>query len=405
MMEKCLNCGRDIDSGLSICPYCGNLMRTVEIDPSENEKSVSNDGGEEKNQQNTDSAPQLDQDLDEFKKTDGEFLFQSEQDILQSQLSQPTQTSQPPDYPVEEIKTSNKKKKIVFLVGGIVIAFVVLLAVILLFGRAQKEGGTEGSRKVYTDIEGDAYCFNKKNKLIKIEGEWNGGYITGDGKHIVLTDKDKKLYCFDGKGNNGVQVRSEGGTLITIQNNGFIYTVDTNSDEKDSDTAYRYDFDTEEKTQIGSGIICPAYNSLDVLVYKDQGIYILPEKASELVKVASCEKGNLVQPIGISDNGKMAVWTEKIGSKVSIYVAENNEKVKVSDVELSDKGYDDIFAYFINDGTEVIIGDGTNEQILRKKIGEDCIATKIAGGIFLFDIYSAQGAIVNGKKQVPFCPL
>lgn len=379
-MEKCLNCGRNIDEGLSICPYCGNSIPTVERGGEDERMNISD--GEDRTLQN-------DPDINDFKNADAEFMFQSSQDITSNKPSAP---------PVIDSKV-DKKKKSVLLLGGIIIAFAIFLAVILLTAGRKEAAVSEYGTEVFTDTEGNAYSFNEKGKVIKIEGEWSGGYSTGDRKHIVLTDVDQNLYCFDGKGDNGVQVRSEDGRLLTIRNNGFIYTTDSDSAGEDSDTAYRYFFDTEERTKIGSDIDCTANNSLDALIYKDQGIYILPDNADEPVKVAGCEEESEVKLVGISDTGKMAVWTEEKGSKTTLYVSENNEKIKIGDLELTNKGFDYTYACFINKDSEVIVGNGSSKQMFRKKFGEECVEARVIGETDLFGIYSEQGAIYRGQND------
>ena len=75
-MEKCLNCGRNIDEGLSICPYCGNSIPTVERGGEDERMNISD--GEDRTLQN-------DPDINDFKNADAEFMFQSSQDVYKRQ--------------------------------------------------------------------------------------------------------------------------------------------------------------------------------------------------------------------------------------------------------------------------------------------------------------------------------
>ena len=136
-MVKCLNCGKDVEEGVSVCPNCGTSIRTVEIGAGK--------------------------------------------------------------------KTKGSKKKFIFLAVGLVILFAVILAVIMLIGGKKKRPVMEDGSHAYIDVDGNAYCYNGNGKLIIVEGEWVGGSITGDGKHIVLIDMEKNIYCFNGKGKKGLK--------------------------------------------------------------------------------------------------------------------------------------------------------------------------------------------------------
>lgn len=358
-MVKCVNCEKDVEEGLMICPYCGKKVNSAQ--------HTNVEGRQLENEKQMDIRP----------------------------AAIPGQ--QPEIQPVQRpLKSKQKRKRYIVWTTVAAGILVILLAVFMIMGRSNKNSVTDENGYAYIDTDGNAYCHNGKGKWIKVEGDWRSGFITGDGRYIVLNDGNN-LYLFDGKGKKPVKITDKQIVLLDLQDDGLFYIE--RSGEIGYEPVYRYLFDTQKTTKIGPSLVYPANDSLTALVYKEQGIYILPERADELVKVASCEEGSEANLVGISNDGEMAVWTEKKGQTTTVYTAENMEKEKLGSLELKDSSYNLTYAFFINEGTEVIVGNGFSDQLFRKKIGEECIKVKAEGTINQFNIYTIQGRLFGSHRN------
>ncbi|MBU9726167.1 hypothetical protein [Diplocloster modestus] len=358
-MVKCVNCEKDVEEGLMICPYCGKKVNSAQ-----------------------------------YTNVEGRQLGNGKQmDVRPAAI--PGQ--QPEIQPVQRpLKSKQKRKRYIVWTTVAAGILVILLAVFMIMGRSNKNSIMDEKGYVYIDTDGNAYCHNGKGKWIKVEGDWRSGFITWDGRYIVLNNGNN-LYLLDGKGKNPVKIANAPVILLTTRNNGLLYME--RSGEIGSEPVYRYLFDTKETTKIGQGQVYPANDSLAALVFKDQGIYILPESADEPVKVASCEEGSEVELVGISNNGKMAVWTEKKGQTTTIYTAENMEKEKLGSLELKDSSQAYTYAFFFNESTEAIVGNGNSDRLFRKKLGEECIVAKTEGGVNQLNIYTIQGRLSGSHRN------
>lgn len=156
-MVKCVNCEKDVEEGSMICPYCGKKVNSAQ-----------------------------------YTNVEGRQLGNGKQmDVRPAAIPGQQSEIQPVQRP---LKSKQKRKRYIVWTTVAAGILVILLAVFMIMGRSNKNSIMDEKGYAYIDTDGNAYCHNGKGKWIKVEGDWRSGFITGDGRYIVLNNGN--IYTF-----------------------------------------------------------------------------------------------------------------------------------------------------------------------------------------------------------------
>lgn len=432
-MRICSNCGREIDDSVQVCVYCGHAFdQTVK------------ESNEQVPDQETEGA-----------KADSEV---HENELEDEQITEPVSapvTEMAADVPKTEgsfDNSQNGKKKKPMLYIGIGAAACVIIALVLLFALSgRKDSGLEPNKMVVLmDEEGNAY-YSKKDTAVKVEGDFLKGYGTMDGKHLIALDENGDLYVYDGNGKNEEKISGKVSAIYDVRDKGVIfckkqvteaevddilkklaekvpkYTYaaykavfdETFPDKKveeakwfyellvgspyneeiTADQYFRYLFEEKETTELGTGKCSLAKHNLNLLFTDYENIYQLAENSTEKEKISSCNTDMEILLYGMSDSGRMGVWSEYDESETLFYVSEDVSKTKIGAVPANEVNIKFGECFFDKNDQQLIIFNYYTDKIFRKKWGEEAQAIN-AGGLIAGGIYSRDGQITDGAAEL-----
>lgn len=402
-MKKCPECSNEVEEALETCNSCGYPFK-------------GNEGGD---------------------------LPTNDVENTQK-LQEPIPTVIPESSEVQEVEPK-KGFLLPILIGGVILVMGIMGIVLfpLLKGsRGSKAKSTYTSQAALVDEDGNLYFRNDKS-VIEVKGDYIDGIQTGDKKHLIALEEDGKLVVYDGKGGKKVVVADEVTQVETVRNTGVVYSTEEEEEisvddvlnamakefTKDGITyeqvkevfeerysnstvgnaqdfyksiigtsfkaegvkkLYKYLFASKEATEIGVGEAVYADDSLSLLFVNQENVYLLPESASSLENISKVKEDVGVKLLGVSENGKLAVWEEDQDDTHMVYAAENGEKEKLADMGSTGDTYDKSNVSFINKGSEVLFTNTESDYMFRKKIGAEPIKINTGGSIYTWNMYSAN---------------
>ncbi|MBU9726169.1 TolB-like translocation protein [Diplocloster modestus] len=433
-MKICPGCRREINDDLTVCVYCGFTFdqTTKEVD-------------EQIQDQQPDDAEA------------GCKIHDPEPECVQT--ADPTGVPAAglakdggyTENMYDNAQTEKKKKPLLFIgLGAAICAIIVLVLIFSLSGGRKNSGLEPDNMVVLLDEDGNAY-YAEKDRSVKVEGHFQQGYATLDREHLIVLDKNGNLYVYDGKGENEEKVSGNVSLVYGIRDKGLVFCKthvkeakvddilqklaeeapkysyaaykavfdnefpDGKAEEakwfyellvgspynevSSEDEYFRYLFEEKEITNLGIGKCLLAAHKLNILFTDDESICQLTENSMEKEKITSCKEDMEIVLYGMSDSGRMGVWSEYDESETCFYVSEDASKTKLGTVETNDININFGECYFDKNGQQIVTFNYYTDKIFRKKLGEEPEIIH-AGGLIGSGVYSPDGRIRSGDAEL-----
>lgn len=306
----CMKCGKQLPDDAKFCPSCGASVAQPAPEP----------------QPETVAQPFTD-------------------DTPINEGAQFTTNDMPVDDTLAENMPPKKKKKRLGLILGIVIpvATVVLLAVAsVLWFWLFREQPKADAIYAYVDNSGTAYVCYENGKVVKISGDVVEAMMTPDRSKIVVVEEEGQVYWTDIKKSEKHKISEDGEAEIYFVTDRFVMLlVEREKNDEYKEELFRYEFDTErsvnvfseEKEPDSSISSDPSYGAQDIsfAVAEDGKIKILTPDSNKLEDIATYNKEDTVELIGISSDGETVAWSKSKAGKYSVVLySDGKEETVVS---------------------------------------------------------------------------
>lgn len=279
-----------------------------------------------------------------------------------------------------------------------------LLAVGALCGCSGSSSGATSSGKAENilvsakiDTDDNAHIALVDGTNITINDSVEKACITKDRKTIVVLLKDGTLYTTDKSQNNKKIIAENASNYRNVRNEGLIYT------DKDKNDYRVLFFENDAILPLGNTTKMTVANDTLTILYsdKDGGIYSLPLASKEPSKIGI--SSNLSSLNKITNDGTIAVWTEKERTSTGRYSTKYNNTIRLSEngeteilesfdssesdtsINISSSKDDKLFTIFRNKSSELFI----------KKPGESTIKVSLGANLADHAIRTESGALYD----------
>ncbi len=300
-------------------------------------------------------------------------------------------------YNIRALPKKEVKMKTTLLKSKIVL--IALLLCLMLPSCIQK---TENLDQVAVlgknDEDGTVFIPLYNGKVIEIKGDIRRASVTPDREKIIVLENDDRLYQTDLKLKEKITIADDVLWYSDLQNEGLFYI---NSSHK----TFRYTFADRLHVEIEANFspdhanffdFLVAKNSLSVLyVTEDGSLFTMPYNAISGNRIASTF-GN-VQFLGISDDGKICVWSAKdtdIG-EYKIFLYDGDESHALFDKNPFSPTY---IQFSKNDNLVVLINYGSDILYFKERDGK-IISAKLGGLFGHGDIFTNTGPVYRDQSN------
>lgn len=250
-----------------------------------------------------------------------------------------------------------KKKKRTGLVLAIVLPIVLVIAVLACLFCAfwlWQESIPTSAVYAYVDDVGNAYVAYDNGKLIKIGGDVSEACMTEDLTKIVVVEKKGQVYWTDAELTEKHKIKDTSddisAEIATITNKFAIIALTDEGTQKPRYSVVRCEFEGDNSLKVFSGNQDEAFalemevsyaygvDEVSFAMAKDGKISVLAPDSDEFTDIASYDKRNSVDVIGVSNDGKTVAWSVAGDGKYSVMLDLNGrtETVKRGDVSFSE---------------------------------------------------------------------
>lgn len=287
--------------------------------------------------------------------------------------------------PEENTTTSTVKKKSLIILVAVLAALIVVGSFLLVKGK----GGTTATgtdnvaikAKITTD--GTAYIPLYNGKTIEIQGDVQKAWLTKNKKRVITLQKDGTLYVTDLNQSEKNVIADNATDIISVRDDGIIY-------EDEAQKAYRVVFKDFSVVELGEDIsVVVASHTLSALYATGKGdIYILAADKNEANKVDTFDYQ--VRLKDISDDGKLAVWTDKKGSDYRVVLNVSGESTTLGKVTPTySQDYTSVF--FTKDQKMAVISSSLSDHLWIKQEGKDVVDVNLGATLATNAVYTQDG--------------
>lgn len=319
----CVKCGKQLPDDANFCNYCGAAIAKIPTD----EETVSQDPIAKAVEEEPKAAPIP------------EVPAEPEEKPQEQTEAAAESTPQP-----KENKPKKKHKKAFWI--GIAAAAVLLVAIVVVC--ALVLGGNDRVSRALPaliDADGVAYVNYGDGKVIKLSGDVSNASISPDRSKIVVLEKEGDLYWQDvKKDKKQIIVEFDKNETVTVESVGdrfVLYAIERKlNDGNSSKEFFRYNY-KENKSVSGAKLDITKDNALTLfgraghsvitgdtafIFRKNKTVNLLAPDSDEPITLTSADSTSFVDNLGVSDDGKTAIWTEAKAGKYTLVLWMNGEK-------------------------------------------------------------------------------
>lgn len=252
------------------------------------------------------------------------------------------------DTPAEEMPPKKKKKKLGLILGIVIPAAVVLLLAVasVLWFLLFREHPKADAIYAYVDNSGTAYVCYENGKVVKISGDISEAYMTPDRSKIVVVEEEGQTYWTDVKKSEKHKISEDGEAEIYFVTDRFVMLlVEREKNGEYKEELFRYEFDTEKSVSVFTeekepdSVIYsdPSYGAQDIAfaVAEDGKIKILTPDSNKFKDIATYNKEDTVELIGISSDGETVAWSTSKSGKYSVILHRDGKEETVANGDVS----------------------------------------------------------------------
>lgn len=223
--------------------------------------------------------------------------------------------------------------------------------------------------------DGEFFFRHSEGKMVTIPARNEGrGFLIGalsPNERYIVAQEDDVFYMMDLNTGNQTDISyAENLTVVGLDNSSCVFSVEEGEEVY---SLHRYAFKTKKTLDLGSGCVAWAnsfFNGSMLLAYEDGTVMAWPQ--GEYKPIVLDTGGEAALPLGISDDGKMAVWYKN----GELFLANGKELEHFA--ASYDKEYG-VQTYFNSKKGIMLVGNGKDNQVALKKRGKPLWHTALKG--------------------------